>query len=69
MRRRHEKTRRRDLCISTKKDQTESNHILLIDDREDFLNAARKTGWQTFLFDTKNRNTSIEELKKFIESI
>ena len=41
-------------------------NILLIDDRQDFLEGAKKAQWQTFLFNDKERAKSVKELEEYL---
>lgn len=41
-------------------------NILLIDDRQDFIDGAEKAGWNTFLFNDKERKNSVKELEEYI---
>jgi HAD superfamily hydrolase (TIGR01509 family) len=41
-------------------------NILLIDDRQDFLDGAKKAQWHTFLFNDKERAISVKELEEYI---
>ncbi len=54
--------------FAQKKAQIEQDNILLIDDREDYLEGAKKARWKTFLFDNQLRSKSIKELEKYIKS-
>ncbi|MFC1649922.1 HAD-IA family hydrolase, partial [Patescibacteria group bacterium] len=45
-----------------------SNKILLVDDREDYCESAKRAGWQIFLFDTKKRANSAKELEKYLSN-
>ena len=40
--------------------------ILLIDDRKDFIEGAKKSGWQTFWFGEKNVKESVFKLSKLL---
>lgn len=44
----------------------EPKNILLIDDRQDFLDGAKKVQWHTFLFNDKERANSVKELEEYI---
>ncbi len=48
--------------IATEKSGVKPEEILLIDDRKDFVEGAKKMGWQTFLFNTKNLKISVKKL-------
>lgn len=40
--------------------------ILLVDDRNDYCEGAERAGWQNFLFDSKERDRSVNELREFL---
>ena len=54
--------------LAERKAQTDPEKIFYIDDRDDFLTAAKKRGWQTFLFDGKNIDASVKGIEKYINS-
>ena len=43
-----------------------SNEILLVDDREDYLEGAKKLCWNTFLFDQKQRVSYVKKLEEYL---
>lgn len=45
---------------------SDPKNILLIDDRQDFLDGAKKAHWHTFLFNDKERANSVKELEEYI---
>jgi epoxide hydrolase-like predicted phosphatase len=45
---------------------TEPNKIIFIDDKERFIDGAKQLGWNTFLFDNKNRVESVKEFEEFL---
>lgn len=53
--------------IAEQKTGVRQEEILLIDDKEDFIDGAKKAGWQAFLFDPKNPQKSINKLQKTLE--
>lgn len=53
--------------IATKKSGVIPSEILLVDDREDFLEGARKCGWQSALFELGNSDISIEKIKRILK--
>ena len=42
------------------------NEILMVDDREDYLEGAKKLCWNTFLFDPKQRVSSVKKLEEYL---
>jgi len=52
--------------IATKKAGVLPEEILLIDDRQDFIEGAKRIGWQTVWFDLENINKTIFEIKKLL---
>lgn len=53
--------------LAQQKTQVDSENILLIDDREDYLLGAKRSNWQTFLFDPVNIDKSIRELETMLK--
>jgi HAD superfamily hydrolase (TIGR01549 family) len=45
-----------------------ANEILFIDDREDYIEGARKLGWNTYLFNNKKITQSVKELEKHLNN-
>jgi len=54
--------------LAQKKAKIEPDNILLVDDREDYLEGAKKASWYTFLFDNKKRVQSTKELEKYLQN-
>jgi putative hydrolase of the HAD superfamily len=52
-----------------KKAHTEPKNILLIDDKPDFIEGAKKAVWNTFMFNDKNRKNSAKELEDYIATL
>lgn len=52
--------------LATKKSGVLAEEILFIDDREDFVDGARKSGWQTFRFNEETPEIAIKELEKIL---
>jgi len=50
--------------IATKESGVKPEEILLIDDRKDILEVAKKIGWQTFWFDEEKIKKSVHELSR-----
>ena len=50
-----------------KKSGFKANEILLVDDRKDFIEPARKIGWNTYLFDPLKAQKSIREINSLLE--
>ena len=48
------------------KAHVDPHNILLIDDRQDYLDGAAQAGWQTFLFDDKDPTNSVRALEEYI---
>lgn len=46
-----------------------SKDILLVDDREDYLEGAKKVGWNIFLFNNKQPTQSAEEFERYLDHI
>jgi putative hydrolase of the HAD superfamily len=42
--------------------------ILLVDDREDSIKGASDVGWNTFRFNTKERQNSVKELEEYLKN-
>jgi HAD superfamily hydrolase (TIGR01509 family) len=55
--------------FAQKKANTNPKNILLIDDRQDFLDEAKKAGWQIFLFNSKQRVQSTKKLEKYLQNL
>ncbi len=53
--------------LAQKKAKVNPINILLVDDKEKNLVTAKKAKWNTFFFDTTNRDHSVKELKKYLE--
>lgn len=53
--------------LAQKKAGFDSQEILLIDDREDYLEGAKKLGWNTYLFDTKQPAKSVQEIGQYLD--
>lgn len=54
--------------LAQKKAGVSAGEILLVDDKENFIEGALKAGWQTQQFDKENPRKSIEEIKKLINT-
>lgn len=52
--------------IATIKAGVKPDKILFIDDRQDFIEGAKKAGWQTVWFDVKNIQKTVSEIKKLL---
>lgn len=52
--------------FATKKARVKPEEILLIDDRKDFVEGAKKFGWRTFWFDEKNVEKSVKKLRQLL---
>ena len=52
--------------LATVKAGVKPDEILLIDDRQDFIEGAKAAGWQTVWFDEKNINRTIENIEKIL---
>jgi glucose-1-phosphatase len=52
--------------IATEKSGTLIEEILFIDDRPEFIEGAKKAGWQTVWFDMNNKEKSIKEIEKLL---
>jgi epoxide hydrolase-like predicted phosphatase len=55
--------------LAQKKSGMPPDKILFVDDREDYLEPAKKLGWKTFLFKTKDAKNSAKELEEYIKKI
>lgn len=53
--------------LAEQKSGTSSELILFIDDKSDFLEPARKRGWQTYLFDPSNPITSTNTIRSIFQ--
>lgn len=53
-------------AFAQKQAQVDPKNILLIDDRQDFIDGAQKAGWSTFLFNDKDCKNSIKELEEHL---
>lgn len=53
-------------ALAKKRAKVNSNNILLVDDREDYLEGAKKAGWNIFLFNNKQINYSTKELEEYL---
>lgn len=54
--------------LAQKKAQVEPDNILLVDDRADYLEGAKKANWFTFLFNNKQRVQSTKELEEYLKN-
>ncbi|MDO8610479.1 MAG: HAD-IA family hydrolase [bacterium] len=54
-------------ALAQKRAKVDSKNILLVDDREDFIAGAKKAGWNTFLFNNKQRENSAKELEEYVK--
>lgn len=52
--------------FATKKAGVKPEEIFFVDDRKDFIDGARKYGWQTFWFDDKNVEKSVQKIRKLL---
>lgn len=52
--------------IATEKAKTNPEEILFIDDNNNFIEGAKKIGWQTFLFDEENPRDSVFQLRTLL---
>lgn len=52
--------------IAEKKARKKPYEILYVDDKEEFLNSARKRGWNCMLFDSKNYKGSIKKIRSML---
>jgi|SRR3989338_2823510 len=52
--------------LATIKAKVEPEEILLIDDRKDFIEGAKKFDWQTVWFDEKNIDDTIKKIEKLL---
>ncbi len=53
-------------ALAQKNANVEAKSILFIDDRQDFLDGAKEAGWNTFLFNDKDRKNSINDLEEYL---
>lgn len=53
--------------LATKIANSKPEEILLVDDREDFIEGAKKVGWQTYLFKLSAVNKTISELTQILK--
>jgi len=53
--------------LAQEKANVNSEEILLVDDRKDYLEGARKLGWKTFLFNSEEQN-SVKELEDYLKT-
>ena len=53
-------------ALAQQKAQIDPQNILLVDDRQDFIDGAKKAQWNTFLFNDKQRTHSVAELEEYI---
>jgi len=54
-------------ALAQRKAQIDPTNILLVDDRKDYLDGAKKAQWNTFLFDNKQRDHSVKELEEYLK--
>ena len=52
--------------LATKLSRVNPDKILLIDDRQDFIEGAKAAGWQTIWFDVYNIDKSIKQIKELL---
>lgn len=52
--------------LATVKAGVKPEEILLIDDRQDFIEGAKATGWQTFWFDEKNIEKTLGKIERLL---
>lgn len=52
--------------IATEKAGVKTDEILFIDDKPNFIEGAKKEGWQTIWFDMNNKEKAIKELEKLL---
>lgn len=52
--------------LAQMKAQTEAKNILLVDDRNDYVEGAKKLNWNTFLFDTVQIDKTTKELENYL---
>jgi len=55
-------------AIAQKRANVDSHDILLVDDREDYVEGAKKAHWHTFLFNNQQRDRSVKELEKYLQN-
>lgn len=53
-------------AFAQNKTTIDPKNILLIDDRQDFLDGAKRAQWNTFLFNDKERTNSVKELEEYL---
>ncbi|HTH71838.1 MAG TPA: HAD family hydrolase [Candidatus Pristimantibacillus sp.] len=53
--------------LASKKAGVPNGEILFVDNGPEHINAAKAFGWQTFLYDSSDHKSSIEELKLFLQ--
>lgn len=53
-------------ALAQKRAQFDPKDILLVDDREDFLEGAKRAQWNTFLFDNTQPSKSAKKLEEFL---
>jgi len=53
--------------IATDRAGVNSEEILFIDDKKDFIEGAKKAGWKTLWFDMDNKEKVIRELKRILQ--
>lgn len=54
-------------ALAQEKSELSAHEILLVDDKQENLDAAENVGWQTFLFDPFNPEKSIQELASLLK--
>jgi putative hydrolase of the HAD superfamily len=55
-------------AYAQRKADADPGTILLVDDRKDYADGARKAGWNTFLFDTNDRLGSVKKLELWMKT-
>lgn len=53
--------------LAAKRAGESPENILLVDDRQDYLDGAKRAGFQTFMFDEKHPEESVRELEKLLQ--
>ncbi|OGK17312.1 hypothetical protein A2774_03870 [Candidatus Roizmanbacteria bacterium RIFCSPHIGHO2_01_FULL_39_12c] len=53
--------------LATKKVNLKPEEIFFVDDQENFIEGAKKIGWNTFLFDSENVRNSTRKLKNLLD--
>ncbi len=53
--------------LAEKRAGRKTNELLLVDDREDYLEGAEKLNWNVFLFEADNPKVSVEKLRKYLK--